>query len=314
MKTRFISGLAFIAAIALGCSTKEDFNQHSKGFYDFEDGYRIEILQAILPEPFVVTKLIKDNDGNTTWQLTDQIAVCAYNPDTDKYKYVTGAPTLVPGQFIFKVEDPWEREAYAIYPAYWSDDRYCDNPVKVNLPEMYFCDEIESPTANVGMIAINSAMSNTLNFRQFCGSLRLTVTGVPAGTEELSIVFDKCITGSFEIKNPWTNSPYISVDDTATASEIRVIFDPPTTAEGSCEINIPMPGGNYGTIAGSAFDESQNEVASGNAVFAKTLDRTSFEFFTLDLSAVSSSPIGGVTTNPMPVVVVGGDGYNHIWN
>lgn len=316
MRTRIISAAVLIAAISIGCSTKEALNQNDNLDGSVNDGHWTEVLHAVLPEEFISTKLTYSN-GQTIWETTDYIAVCIRNTQTGAIQYSKGT-SLGAGNFGFAYDPTiYVRDYYAIYPNGWQDSGNYGNPdLSVTLPIEYDYSLIKSPALMVGMVAEQND-SKVLQFKQFCGCLRLTVTGVPSDTDAISIVFDKCITGSFVIENPDGSKPAISVNDSGLPTEVTVYFDSPTTTEnGSYEFNIPMPAGQYSTIAGAALDVNGGELATGNAAFNQEMKRTTLKTFTLALSAVSSNPIGGVTTTPMDVVTIDiQDGnHNNTWN
>ena len=303
----FIIGVITFAVVASGCSKKEPLDNFTE-----KEGHRIEILRAIFPENGPITRLIKESsESDRIWESVDDIAVHVNKADGSDPQYIYGM-WLGGDNFQVDLYEGYTRDFYTIYPFDWAVSDNHVTPLKVNLPSEYYHDNIKDNKFTVGAYAKNESGNNTLDFSYICGCLRLKITGVPSGTSKLTVLLDKCITGTFDVAVTGRNRG-IFVNSTDTPEAVTIFLEDNTDAEVYI-VNIPLPRGTYATVNASAFDASNAEGASGSAQFTETVIAGGLYEFTLDLSAASSSPIGGVTTTPMPVVVVGGDDYNHIWN
>ena len=329
MKTKVIFLFALLAVIVFGCSPNQEMNHQ----IDDENGYRVEILQAILKGDFPFTKLTQAKDGSDRiWENSDAIAVFAQNPTTNAKSYITGS-SIGEGKFKFNIPTGYTRDYFAIYPAGWAVLSHFGEPdLKVDLPEMYEYEAIKNQKAAIGLVAINDPTETSLYFEPICGSLRLTVTGVPAGTGAISVVFDnKCITGSFLVEDP-DGEPSIKLSDSASEKGVMIYFDEATTADGSYVVNIPMPvtttGAKFTAITGSALKldenwEPESELASGNATFPASASFPTFtgtvqrgKLYEFTLALQSAGPISTVTTTPMDVETINIQDGNHntTWN
>ena len=222
--------------------------------------------------------------GKFAWSApTDEIAL---HTSAGAYQNVTVQPS---GVFTFLPEGSETRDGFAFYPAGVADGTAAA-PV-VTLPASYDIDaEGMGDWYPTPMIAVNDPADDDLWFYHVGAALHLTLNSVPAGTKKIAVNFGKGVTGTFDVADPSTATPWIA--PAAAADEVSFVLDAALSdAADGLVINIPVPAGNYPKIQILAKDASDALLASGGSYKDWTFPRgrgrqLSYDF---DLNIVGSN-------------------------
>ena len=214
------------------------------------------------------TKATVDADAKFAWTAGDNIAVHVSNGTSHKYVLTSdtgasGASSVSGASASFTVvyEDGYARDAFAVFPAsivatdatnYGQSGQTLD----VTLPDTYALSAVSDTKTPCPMIAANTGSGWT--FKQLCGLLRLTVSGIPSETSYLKISFNgRKVSGDFSVASPVTagTSVIASVDGTKGTDDFIKITG--ITTETSVTVNIPLPTGTaYSGLIVSAWDDN----------------------------------------------------------
>ena len=208
------------------------------------DTHKISLQAVFGDAPAVGTKVaIADTYGaNFTWSAGDQIAVHSSDGSYHTLTLLTGAGEA---SATFEGELGGSQDYYAVYPATAKvDANYGNSTLQVTLPDSYTIDGSMGTTSQLPMIAVNTG--NTLTFNHVGAIYRLTLDDVPAGTDKITVTFDKDVTGTFTVTDPGTAAPYIVTTAGSTGRTVTFNLSSPLTAEtDGFVLNIPVPTGTY---------------------------------------------------------------------
>lgn len=201
------------------------------------------------PQNETISVTLADGQDLFAWTASDYVA---YYNGTTYVKSAAATPAGGGKTAKFKVNYTGTRSSYAYYPFYLVQDPYTDvngtsmlsalnsSLTTVILPDSYSLSQV-SGAAPCPMIADNSGES--WEFKQLCGLLKLTVNGLPAGTNQLVITFDKDVTGSFAVSNPDSATPSIATTG-KTSKNVVTVSLPADASLGGLVLNIPVPTGS----------------------------------------------------------------------
>ena len=255
------AGMMCLAA----CHTEQDFLESEQGQ---EAEMWTEVITATVADD--ATKATVADGGTFGWVGgTDMIAVHTTTG------YVTSTAADATGASAnFSVTYPYSstRDAYAIFPSYLvtpSAANYgqAGHTLDVTLPGTYTLEQVSGTATPCPMIATNTPGAGWA-FKQICGLLRLTVTGIPSETRKLTVKFNGMnVSGTFAVQNPATSTPYIESapyysSDRETADDVITITSESDIANGTV-VNIPLPTRTYSDIVVMAYDAAGNGTMVG---------------------------------------------------
>ena len=250
-------------------------------------------VEPVIPETPTVTyiKANADEDdtkasidgttGNFSWTIGDKIAVFTI---TEPYGYRVSNALISENinqnsaVFTFSGENVVEenkRVDFAIYPASLvSDDNIAAYHTKTNLalrlPSTYRLEQVEGEKSPVPMIAKNEP-NGTLQFKQLCALLRVTVKDVPKQTKRLEFRFSNNVkvAGDFKLSNVTAGETPLSIDDSWSLSPyntelgnlniINVTMPSDNVFRDEVDINLPVPtipaaANGYSKLTVTAYD------------------------------------------------------------
>ena len=256
--------MAALAVIAAACSNEDSLvtNPANNGAGDVK--MITETITATDGDANDATRAAVDADAKFTWSTGDLVAV-----HVSDGKYYTTEALAAGGSksatFTVNYPDGQTRDAFAVFPASIvatdaTNYGQSGSPLDVTLPSSYTLAEVSGTTTPCPMIATNATGSGW-TFKQLCGLLRLTVSGIPGSTKRLEIDFDsKKVCGTFSIATP---TPGTSVIETSTdaANDIITITKDGTDVTlndnawlDGLVLNIPLPTGTYSNITITAYN------------------------------------------------------------
>ena len=204
------------------------------------------------------TKATINDSGVFSWAAGDNIAVHVSDGGTPKYVKTTSGPSenSASASFTVSYPDGSIRDAFAIYPASIvneTDSYYgggANNyPLRLRLPAEYTLDQVSGNNVPCPMIAENTG--SDWSFKQLCGVLRLTVSGIPDDATGLVIQFQsRKVNGEFFINTPIVPGTAVITNQTPNTNNgedrITVTFAAGTAT--SMTLNIPLPVGSYADV------------------------------------------------------------------
>ena len=246
------------------------------------------VLQARLAEPGGTKVAIDEsNSGNFAWSAGDQIAVHSSDGNYHVLPLMDGAGTA---NALFEGELSGDQDFYAVYPASARvDAHYGDGTLQVTLPASYTISGSMGTASPIPMIAVNSG--NALSFKYLCGMYRLSLDDVPSGTNQITVTFDKDVTGTFTVTNPGTDAPYIATTAGSTGRTVTFNLSSALAAEtDGFVLNVPVPTGTY--------EENIKVVATGGTMFQAKIPnpRAIARATGRQISKALSVPFGGPFT------------------
>ena len=290
---RYIAILTMLVLAAVACKKQEPF-----------EGPVGETLTAHLGGPESKVEF-NPSSGKFAWSDPDEIAV---HSTAGAYKTVQ---VTAAGVFTFAPEGGEVRDGYAIYPATAAAGT-AEAPA-VTLPASYdITAEGMGDWYPTPMIAVNDPKDDDLWFYHVGAALHLTLNSVPAGTKKIAVNFGKGVTGTFNVADPSTATPWIA--PAAAADEVSFVLDAALSdAADGLVINIPVPAGNYPKIQILAKDASDALLASGGSykewTFPRSRGRQMTYDFELDIvgsNEFSVSPVRKISFAPGNLQLIAG--------
>ena len=273
------------------------------------------------PKNETITASIVDGQDLFSWAATDYVAF--YN-GTTYVKSAAASPSGAGKSAKIKVNYSGTRGSYAYYPFYLVQDPYTDvngesilpglnsSTTAVILPDSYTLDQVSGVAAPCPMIADNSG--DGWEFKQLCGLLKLTVNGLPAGSNKLEITFDKDVTGVFTVSNPDSSSPSIAAANASTKNVVKIALTGATSLAGLV-LNIPVPTGNVNVSSVVAMMDDEvvgtlKAVVSGWSV-ARAKGKEAPAAFTPSMAGLILAPGNLYTDNGK--LAISSNCYDHIY-
>ena len=298
--------LVAIAMLTAACSNENDPIQNG-GKPATEVNMITETITASNGDNSSATRAdIDDTSAAFTWSTDDKIAIHV----DDKY-YPTEALTsedLTDGNaeasFTVSYPEGGVRNAFAVFPAsivatdatnYGQSGAALD----VTLPGSYTLVQVSGTTTPCPMIATN-APGGTLDFKQLCGLLRLTVNDIPDDAVYLQLDFDgNQVCGDFSIASPDPGTSTITTSAITGTSASNASDKIKITELGgatSAVINIPLPAGQYSSITVSAVTSSNVKV--GELSFSYEANRAKGKKGSIDIPSTTITFKQGTVITP----------------
>lgn len=203
-------------------------------------------------------------EGAFTWTEGDELAI-HYSSGS----YVTFP--INPSNGTLDVTAPVSgaiRDKYAVYPASSVVASAAGSPLKIVFPASFdISDKLDQPDfAPLPMVAINDDARTDLDFYHVGGLVRLTLDGASSSAQRIDVVFDKAVTGEFEVTF-MGGKPYV-LAGTPTSSNATVSFILAGSGASLGDrtepvvLNVPVPCGVYESVRLNTYDASDNLLSS----------------------------------------------------
>ena len=242
MKRYSISGLTAILGFALvfaACERLEPVNIPTSG-----GALRVENVPVRLEGAPGTKVAISDEDGYASWTAGDQVAYCVTSGSG--YLYRTADVNVDDAVIPMSFGEGESRANYVIYPA----SAVPESPTAADFqtptvvyPASYDIAGKDADYAPCPMVAVNG--TNGLDFYHVGALVRLEVSGIPANTTSLQVVFlgAAYVTGNFAVANAGSEN--------ATCSHVSgggnvVTFTNGGSAFSTSDpviLNVPVPAG-----------------------------------------------------------------------
>ena len=267
-----------LATVAAACTKDEsDFSQDGNGMLPTDTPEVKMITETISGRSgssTITRATIADADGAFSWTAEDHIAVHVSKDSNHEYVFTSedgGSGATVDADdsskatFTVAYQMGYTRDAFAIYPSTIVSKNAANygqsgSTLDVTLPSSYTLDQVTTEKTPCPMISVNDPESDTWEFFQLCGLLRLTANSIPTDAKRLEINFgEKSVAGNFSIPNPaGDGSSTIAIDNASgsNSSIITITKDGSDTTLGgeSLVLNIPLPTGTYTDLMVTAYD------------------------------------------------------------
>lgn len=239
-----------------------------------------EVQLAATMEPLsLATKAgITSDTGTFSWTEGDQIAIWFNSASISRYFDALFTLTNPEGKGIFLTHKNGTRELYAVYPASCAQNANHGAPdLFVVLPENYEIDNTGATWKSyyttfspLPMVAVNTE-GQDLVFKHVGGVLRLTLTGVPAGTKKIVVYTGQKIWGDFAVDVTDTSKPFIFTGNSTaagTGEQLRFTFLTPFTSQDNVTLNVPLPVGTHETLSVAVYNTADEPLAYANSTEA----------------------------------------------
>ncbi len=226
---------------------------------------RVETVKASIS----ATKVEISDAGKFSWTAGDRIAV---------HRSVNGYETATlsaDGSFSIHLADGEARDCFAVYPAESADAAaFGESGLKVNLPSEYAISKYGMKDYSpLPMVAVNDPLSEDILFHHLGGILRLEFNEVPYETMKISVNVGKKVTGSFDVIDPSSSSPYIALAAGTAEDVVFNLSTPVSETANDFVINLPVPTGEYETLAVRFFDRYDNLIVENTQEIAVNVER-----------------------------------------
>lgn len=226
--------IAAVAALAASCAKEPEAS---------ESGSTLVCLKASV-EPRTKVN-IENETGKFFWSKGDRIAVGT------SAGYIVSKALEAGGETAsYMVElNGAVRQDFAIYPDESAVEGHStSDDLQVRLPASYELASLNTDFSPVVMIAKdNTADADLLSFKHVGGLFRLVVKDVPKGVDQLTVTFDRDVTGTFKVADPESDNPTISAPEATDKNVITFNF-PALSEMQDITLNIPVPTGTFGLI------------------------------------------------------------------
>jgi len=244
MMRRHLIYLLTWAALAATLVTACQLEPQPQGANSLDDMHKITLQAVFGDAPLAGTKVaIADTYGaNFTWSAGDQIAVHSSDGNYYVIPLMDGAGEA---SATFEGELSGAQDYFAVYPASAIvADNYGNDILQVILPDSYTISGSMGAASPLPMIAVNN--NSTLSFKHVGAIYRFTLDDVPSGTNQITVTFDKVVTGTFTVTNPNSNAPFIATDAGSTGRTVTFNLSSALAAEtDGFVLNVPVPTGTY---------------------------------------------------------------------
>lgn len=310
MKKNILYYMAVLTLLATACSKEDMFETGQEA-----GSMKTETLEVTYGDADAATRAEIRDDGFFYWsQISEYNKFAVHVNDGKYYEAVkTSEGSYMRAYFQVTYPDTQARDAFAIYPAYLVAESAADygqsgRPLAVSLPGSYTWDQVSNDAWHgyetpCPMISSNAAGSS-LEFKQLCGMLRITVKNLPQEAKTMKFDFNgKKVQGDFSIPspvNPGTST--IATRNTNGDDDVITITHLPGPSTLETWINLPLPTGEYDCVDVTAYDENNQllhtatfRIKNGEAYTAsrargKKCEVTLIEFSVSDTRKVVFSP------------------------
>ena len=243
-----------------------------------QDDDQLQLAASVEPLSIGTKADIATDTGKFSWTEGDQIAIWFSSASVTRYFDALFTETNAQGKGIFLTHKNGTREHYAVYPAaYAQNSNHGDPNLYVVLPENY---EIDNTGATwkayyttfspVPMVAQN-VNGQDLEFKHVGGVLRLTLTGVPAGTKKVVVYTGNKIWGDFAVDVTDISKPFIFVENplsAGTGENVSFTFLNVFTSTETLTLNVPLPVGTHETLSVAVYNASDEPLGFANSTEA----------------------------------------------
>ena len=255
----------------------------------------IELLEAVVEPVLPHSKADIQDSGTFTWKADDCIAV-HYVSDAPSFAHYykaslkTGAGDNTAS---FTSLNGGERDGFAVYPYDAADN---SNPgtgtsaLGILLPEKYKIDvdqptSVNSPTP---MVAVN-APGQKLLFKHVAAMYRLKLSGIPDGTQTLTVSTDKNLCGPFRVDLTNPDAPLVSVAASGSPEDYTTVTYTLSSAvsagsPATITLNLPVPAGMHANLCVTALNEAGKAIGCINSGMDRLLERGRIKMMEMDFS------------------------------
>lgn len=265
MKKSFIYVLSGALCILSACNKeieKPEENQESSG----EKKMVTELVSVKSENDGNETKVSIDGSSRYHWTINDYMGYFITNNEGATYtKATSSAYDTKTGKFTLTYEEGYTRGGFGVIPASFAKS-FEGGTLTVTYPDSY--DISADITAGhydnrgtyipVPMVAVNSG--DNMTFYSIGALVKVTMSNIPVGTKKLYITFNQVVTGDFEVKNPGTSDPTVSVNDANKSTVAITISESGITAEQATHsfvLYIPVPTTTDLSIASSTTTKAE---------------------------------------------------------
>ena len=226
---------------------------------------RVETVKASIS----ATKVEISDAGKFSWTSGDRIAV---HRSANGYETAT---LSADGSFSIHLADGEARDCFAVYPAESADAAaFGVSDLRVSLPSEYTISKYGMRDYSpLPMVAVNDPLSEDILFHHLGGILRLEFNEVPYETMKISVNVGKKVTGSFDVIDPSSSSPYIALAAGTAEDVVFNLSTPVSETTNDFVINLPVPTGEYETLAVKFFDRYDNLIIENTQLIAVNVER-----------------------------------------
>jgi hypothetical protein len=230
-------------------------------------------------------------DGTFSWTQGDLVAIHVYNENSSPaYKYVVSSGASAFGDsasFAVSYEAPYARNAFAVYPSSIVPNTVTGglygigHPLDLVMPASYALDSISGEKSPCPMIATNNPNSPKWRFKQLCGLLRLTVSGIPSTASYLKLYFNGvAVSGDFQVAVSGTDvvpgTSTLKLKESVRDQDQYITITNLPASVGTVTFNIPLPtteSVSYQDIVVSAWDAEDHALKAEIIPFTHSVAR-----------------------------------------
>lgn len=301
MKINMPNKLLFFTLLLLTASCAKELD---------EPGY--EVLEAVVEQVSAVAKADIQDSGSFTWSADDCIAVYYISSDPSFAQYYKASLTTGAGSesAVFTTSKGGERSGYAVYPYVVADN---NNPgtgtgaLGIYLPENYVFDVSNPLSVNSlpPMVAINTE-GQKLYFKHVGSMFRLKLSGLPEGTQFISVSVDRNICGPFRVDLSDADAPLVTLSSTSSPEDYSTVTYTLSEAvsagtPSAIMLNMPVPAGMYTNLCITALNASDKKIGCINAGENRMLERGRIRL--LDLDFTGARRLASFTAKAMNIPV-----------
>ncbi len=249
-----------VLVILTSCS-KEDVSGGIK--------YKNEIITASIEQKSNSTRMSIDNGNNLSWTSGDIFTFFTISGNTYNYGYSSENNNFTPVENGTALPD--DADVTMVSYPYRVDNTYTNKVLTVTLPNTLDFTEVENESKNPIQIPMWGTFNNSsVAFKHLAGILRVNLSNIPVGYNQITIEASKTIAGTFNADFSDENNDNVYLvhkEDGLAHDNIIVKFNPVTGENNNKTLYLPLPVGTYESIVLS-LQEMDN---SGNKLSEKIL-------------------------------------------
>lgn len=310
MKSLFSKSCLAVAALAITASCSND---ELDGIKSSSKANTFITASFEQPTGGPKTRTTLDGSNNVLWQSGDAFKLFY---GSDQQAIFTAENEGASATFGATISGSITDATYALFPVF--DGVGADVTLSGKNASMTLRGEIPfSQATNGPMWADASGDYANLSFKHLAGLLKLTVSGLPATTEEekltLKITADKNIAGKATVDFSASGEPYLVVSDEESATEVNKVITVTgvTTAEGIPTVfYVPLPVKTLGELSVNIYKSTDTskplykEKKWTNIAVARAMIRSaSFGFETFTVGDSGGKTISEVLDDAVPDAV-----------
>lgn len=229
--------------------------------------YKNEIITASIEQKSNSTRISIDNENNLSWTAGDIFTFFTISGNTYNYGYSSENDHFTPVDNNNVLPD-YADVTMVSYP-YVAGNTYENKVLTVTLPNTL--DFTEDENKNPIQIPMWGTFNNSsVAFKHLAGILRVNLSNIPVGYNQITIEASKTIAGTFnaDFSDENNDNVYLVHKESEQAYDnIIVKFNPVTGENNNKTLYLPLPVGTYESIVLS-LQEMDN---SGNKISEKIL-------------------------------------------